>query len=53
MALKEIAESVSQFFAEIRKSDGSDYEPDRLRIMLAALERHHEQNNNNTSIAKD
>ena len=29
-----------QFFAEIRKQDGGEYEPDCLRVMLAALHRH-------------
>ena len=30
---KELDECLSRFFAEIRKSDGSDYEPDSLRVM--------------------
>ena len=33
---KELDECLSRFFAEIRKSDGSNYEPDSLRVMLAA-----------------
>ena len=33
---KELDECLSWFFAEIRKSDGSDYEPDSLTVMLAA-----------------
>ena len=32
---KELDECLSRFFAEIRKSDGSDAEPDSLRVMLA------------------
>ena len=28
------------FFAEIRKNDGTNYEPDNLRTMMAALDRH-------------
>ena len=41
---KELDECLSRFFAEIRKSDGSDYEPDSLRVMLGALDRHLKQN---------
>ena len=33
---KELDECLSSFFAEIRKSDGFDYEPDSLTVMLAA-----------------
>ena len=50
---KELDECLSRFFAEIRKSDGSDYEPDSLRVMLAAVDRHHKQNDSKISIAKD
>ena len=28
-----------RYFAEIRKQDGNDYEPDCLRVMLAAMDR--------------
>ena len=31
---------MSQFSAEVRKERGEDYEPDSLRVMQAALERH-------------
>ena len=51
--VKELDECLSRFFAEIRKNDGSDYEPDRLRVMLAALDRHLKQNDSKISIAKD
>ena len=50
---KELEECLLRLFAEIRKSDGSDYEPDSLRVMLAALDRHLKQNDNKISIAKD
>jgi len=50
---KELDECLSRFFAKIRKSDGSDYEPDSLRVMLAALDRHLKQNSSKISIAKD
>jgi len=36
---KELDECLSRFVAEIRKSNGSDYELDSLRVMLAALDR--------------
>ena len=49
---KELDECLSRFFAEIRKSDGSDYEPDSLRVMLAAIDRHLKQNDSKISIAK-
>ena len=39
--------------AKLSKSDGSDYEPDSLRVMLAALDGLFERNNNKISIAKD
>ena len=50
---KELGECLSRFFAEIRKSDGSDYKQDSLRVMLAALDRHLKQNDSKISIAKD
>ena len=37
---KELSNHFSRFFAEIRKSDGSKYEPDTLRVMLAVLDKH-------------
>ena len=37
----------------MRKKDGSDYEPDSLRIMLASLDRHLKETGSNISIAKD
>ena len=46
-------EHLSRFFAEIRKSDGSEYEPDSLRVMLADLDRYLRQNESKISIAKD
>ena len=41
---KELDECLSRFFAEIRKSFGSDCEPDGLRVTLAALDRHLKRN---------
>ena len=50
---KELSSHFSRFFAEIRKSDGSEDEPDTLRVMLAVLDRHLRQNESKISIAKD
>jgi len=50
---KELIECLSRFFAENRKSDCSDYEPDTLGVMLAALDRHLKQNDSKISKAKD
>ena len=36
----ELNKVLRQFFGEIRKKDGKEYEPDCLRVMLGALHRH-------------
>ena len=36
----ELNEALAQFFAELRKENGTDYEPDSLKVMQAALDRH-------------
>ena len=41
------------FFAEIRKNDGSEYEPDSLRTMLSSLDRWLREKGQNHSIIKD
>ena len=46
-------EHLLRFFAEIAKSDGSEYELDSLRDMLAALDRHLRQNRSKISLVKD
>lgn len=38
---------------EVRKKDGSDYEPDSLWVMLASLDHHLKEASSNTSIAKE
>ena len=48
---KELEESLSCFFADIRKRDGSDHDLDSLRVMFAALGRHLKHNNKITSRA--
>ena len=37
----------------MRKKDGSDYEPDSLRVMIASLDRHLKETGSSISIAKD
>ena len=49
----ELDEKLQEFFAEVRKKDGSDYEPDSLPVMLASLDRHLKEAGSSTSIAKD
>ena len=50
---QELNGTLKRFLAEVRKSDGSEYEPDSLRTMLAALDRHLRQAGANFSIIKD
>ena len=50
---KQVDETLQKFFAEIRKKDGSEYEPDSLRVMLASLDRHLRKKDTAFSIAKD
>ena len=50
---KQLDETLQKFFAEIRKKDGSEYEPDSLRVMLASLDRHLREKDAAFSIAKD
>ena len=49
---KELDEKLQRLFAEVRK-DGSDYEPDSLRVMIASLDRHLKETGSNISIAED
>lgn len=50
---KQLDETLQKFFAKIRKKDGSEYEPDSLRVMLASLDRHLREKNAAFSTAKD
>ena len=36
----DLDKTLSPFYSEVRKESGEDYEPDSLRVMQAALERH-------------
>ena len=44
---------LEQFYATVRKQDGSDYEPDSLRVMVASLDRHLKENGFKYSILRD
>ena len=50
---KQLDETLQKFFTEIRKKDGSEYEPDSLRVMLASLDQHLREKDAAFSIAKD
>ena len=50
---KELDEKLQRLFAEVRKKDDSDYEPDSLRLMIASLDRHLKETGSNISIAED
>jgi len=50
---KELDEMLQKLFAEVRKKDGSDYEPDSLRVMKASLDLHLKEVGSSISIAKD
>ena len=36
----QLNEALANFFAELRKRSGKEYEPDSLKVMQAALDRH-------------
>lgn len=44
---------LQSFFAEIRKSDGTEYEPECLRVMLSAMDRYLKEKGREYSILKD
>ena len=45
--------ALAQFFAELRKENGKDYEPDSLKVMQAALDRHLRSKTYPKSIVRD
>ena len=49
----ELNEALSQFYAELRKENGQDYEPDSLKVMQAALDRHLRSQNYPKSTLRD
>ena len=51
--IPELNEALSQFYAELRKENGQDYEPDSLKVMQAALDRHLRSKNYPKFIVRD
>ena len=51
--IPELNEALSQFYAELRKENGQEYEPDSLKVMQAALDRHLRSKNFPKSILRD
>ena len=45
--------TLAQFYGEIRKQDGADYEPDSLRVMQSSLHRYLVENGSSQNILKD
>ena len=49
----ELDKALQQFYTEVRNKDGEDYEPDSLRVMIAALDRHLKEHGYKQSIIRD
>ena len=43
---------LTKFYAEVKKGDGDDYEPESLKIMQSAIERHLKDKNYPLSIVR-
>ena len=52
MAPVELDKVLGQFYAEVKKKDGEDYEPECLKIMQSAIERYLKSNNYPVSIVR-
>jgi len=48
-----VKEALSQFFAELRKENGKEFEPDSLKVMQASLDRYLKRKNYPKSIVRD
>jgi len=44
MAPEELDKVLSKFYAEVKKKDGDDYEPESLKIMQSSTERYSQEN---------
>ena len=44
---------LEKFYAEVKNQNGQDYEPDSLRVMIAALDRHLKDKQYSLSIVKE
>jgi hypothetical protein len=49
----ELDRTLQQFYAEVRNKDGQDYEPDSLRVMIAAIDRYLKEHGYKHSIIRD
>ena len=49
----ELNRLLEKFYAEVKNKNGQDYEPDSLRVMIAALDRHLKDKQYPLSIVKD
>ena len=49
----ELEKILQHFYAELVKNDGTDYEPESLRVMIACLDRHLKEHGATYSILKD
>ena len=52
-SVSEMNDILGHFYAELRKEDGTEYEPDSLRVMLASLDRHFRDSGFSFSILRD
>ena len=52
-AAKELNSTLCEFFAELRKANGDDYEPDSLHVMFSAIDRHLKSKSYPKSIRED
>ena len=50
---EELNSTLCEFFAELRKNNGDDYEPDSLRAMFMAIDRHLKSKSYPKSIRED
>ena len=49
----ELNRLLEKFYAEVKNKNGQDYEPEGLRVMIAALDRHLKDKQYPLSIVKD
>lgn len=52
MAPADLDKVLGQFYAEVKRKDGDDYEPESLKIMQSAIERHLKENDYPVSIVR-
>lgn len=52
MQPEDLDKLLTQFYAEIKRKNGEDYEPDSLRIMQSGIERHLKENGYQFSITR-